>query len=76
MLHLLISLALAQEAPERLELDEQVVKGQSARSGVLTLQQRSARPLPPLVPLRQSFRDEIVAPVFPEGVPQPTEEVP
>lgn len=70
VLALMGSLAFAQdapaapaEAPSKLSFDERVVRGQVA-AGSVYLFQRKPRALPGLVPVRRSYRAEIVAPVL------------
>ena len=51
----------------RLEFDGRLVQGQTARSGAVYLFERSRSELRSMVRERQSYRDEIVKTVFPEG---------
>lgn len=58
----------------RLEFDGRLVQGQTARSGAVYLFERARSELRSMVRERQSYRDEIVKTVFPEGgreVPAP-----
>ncbi len=48
----------------RMEFDARLVKGETAKSGAVYLFKREARNLPPLVPLRRSYRPRIVEPVL------------
>lgn len=54
----------ALQRPARLEFDDRLVRGQSADVGAIYLFERKPRPLPPLVPVRRSFRDHSVAPLL------------
>ncbi len=51
----------------RLEFDGRLVQGQTARSGAVYLFERARSELRSMVRERQSYRDEIVKTVFPEG---------
>jgi hypothetical protein len=51
----------------RLEFDGRLVQGQTARSGAVYLFERGRSELRSMVRERQSYRDEIVKTVFPEG---------
>jgi hypothetical protein len=51
----------------RLEFDGRLVQGQTARSGAVYLFERARSDLRSMVRERQSYRDEIVKTVFPEG---------
>jgi hypothetical protein len=48
----------------RMEFDERLIRGQGAASGAVYLFDRAPRELPGLVPLRRSYRDEIVEPIL------------
>ncbi len=48
----------------RMEFDARLVKGETAKSGAVYLFKREPRALPPLVPLRRSFRSRIVEPIL------------
>jgi hypothetical protein len=48
----------------RMEFDERLIRGQTAASGAVYLFDRAPRELPGLVPLRRSYREEIVEPVL------------
>lgn len=48
----------------RMEFDARLVKGETAKSGAVYLFKREPRALPPLVPLRVSYRSRIVEPVL------------
>ena len=50
----------------RMEFDERLVKGQTAKSGAVYLFKRVPRKLPGLVPMRRSYRERIVRPVLGE----------
>ncbi len=50
----------------RMEFDERLVKGQTAKSGAVYLFKRVPRKLPGLVPMRRSYRQRIVSPVLGE----------
>jgi hypothetical protein len=52
---------------QRLEFDGRLVQGQTARSGAVYLFERARSDLRSMVRERQSYRDEIVRTVFPEG---------
>ncbi|MEL6349561.1 MAG: hypothetical protein AAFV53_41040 [Myxococcota bacterium] len=49
---------------DRIEFDERLIRGQSASSGAVYLFKRTPRDLPGLVPVRQSYRRQIVEPVL------------
>ncbi len=51
----------------RLEFDGRLVQGQTARSGAVSLFERARSELRSMVRERQSYRDEIVKTVFPQG---------
>jgi hypothetical protein len=51
----------------RLEFDGRLVQGQTARSGAVYLFERGRSELRSMVRERQSYREEIVRTVFPEG---------
>ena len=68
MILLVLSLAHAQEADvagQKLTFDERVVRGEVA-AGSVYLFQREPRALPGLVPVRRSYRAEIIEPLIPE----------
>ena len=48
----------------RMEFDERLIRGQTATSGAVYLFDRAPRELPGLVPLRRSYREEIVEPIL------------
>jgi len=48
----------------RMEFDERLIRGQGAASGAVYLFDRAPRELPGLVPLRRSYREEIVEPIL------------
>ena len=50
--------------PNKLEFDERLVKGQTAKSGAVYLFKRVPRQLPGLVGIRRSYRSRIVRPVL------------
>ena len=51
----------------RLEFDGRLVQGQTARSGAVYLFERARSELKSMVRERQSYREEIVRTVFPDG---------
>ena len=55
----------------RMEFDARLVKGQAAKSGAVYLFKRVPRQLPGLVPLRRSYRQQIVEPVLRKRVLKP-----
>jgi hypothetical protein len=52
---------------QRLEFDGRLVQGQTARSGAVYLFERARSELRSMVRERQSYREEIVRSVFPQG---------
>lgn len=60
---------------DRIEFDERLIRGQSASSGAVYLFKRTPRDLPGLVPVRQSYRRQIVEPVLNNRSLQPVTSV-
>jgi hypothetical protein len=56
---------------QRMEFDERLIRGQGAASGAVYLFDRAPRELPGLVPLRRSYREEIVQPILGDRALEP-----
>ena len=52
---------------ERVEFDERLIQGQTAKAGAVYLFERMSSDLRSMVKERSSFKEEVVEPVFPAG---------